>query len=388
LKKIVIVTRRMVMGGIEKSLISMLESMSEEDYDVTVLVMGYGGELEDDIPKYVNYKCLNGEENSIIEKIWNCTRKRRYVSAFRIGFYAILEKRSRTVFQQEMYHSKMLPILDTEYDLAIAYHVPASFPVVYVINNIKAKTKAAWIHSDVSQYEKPLRRYQNFYEKYDKIYCVSKYAMNTFKEMYPNLKGKTSLFYNIMDKKQLEYSALKGEGYVDEFIGIRILTVGRLTEEKGQEIIPGILTKLVAEGFNIRWYCIGDGQCRPAIEKLIKKYNLEETLILLGTKNNPYSYIDQCDIYVQPSRHEGYCITLAEARAFNKPIVTTDSMGGMEQIGNGQNGLITKFDENELFMAIKKLITNEELRYKFEKTLKRDNVSTTSEIKKLKECFR
>ena len=376
------------MGGIEKALISMLESMSVEEYDVTLLVMGSGGELVENIPRFIKYKCLNGEEKSIVEKIWNYAKNGRLVNACRIGFFAILIKKSKSVFQQEMYYSKMLPILDTEYDLAIAYHGPASFPVVYVINNIKAKTKVAWIHSDVSHYEKALIRYQNFYEKYDKIYCVSKYAMKTFKEIYPHLKRKTSVFYNIIDQQQLENMSLKGEGYVDGFVGIRILTVGRLAEEKGQEIIPRILSKLVAEGFNIRWYCIGDGECRTEIEELIKEFNLEEYLILLGTKNNPYPYIDQCDIYVQPSRHESYCLTLAEARAFNKPIVTTDSLGGMEQIEDGKNGLITKFDENELFIAIKKLITNEELRNKLESTLEKETINTAAEIKKLNECFR
>ena len=130
-------------------------------------------------------------------------KKGKFISAFRIGWYTNLAKNAKTVYEQEMYHSKMLPILETEYDLAIAYHTPASFPVVYVMNNIKAKNKVAWIHSDVSQYERELRPYKDFYQKYDKIFCVSKYAMNKFIEMYPNLKEKTSVFYNILDKNKL-----------------------------------------------------------------------------------------------------------------------------------------------------------------------------------------
>ena len=89
-------------------------------------------------------------------------KKGQFISAFRIAWYTNLAKNAKTVYKQEMYHSKMLPILENEYDLAIAYHTPASFPVVYVMNNLKAKTKVAWIHSDVYQYERELQPYKSF----------------------------------------------------------------------------------------------------------------------------------------------------------------------------------------------------------------------------------
>ncbi|MDR4216127.1 hypothetical protein COJ92_12155 [Priestia megaterium] len=206
--------------------------------------------------------------------------------------------------------------------------------------------------------------------------------------MYPNLKEKTTVFYNIIDERKLETMTVKSEGFNDQFNGTRILTVGRLTSQKGQDIIPRVLIKLKAEGINVRWYCLGDGENRSELQNLIKKHNLEEYFILLGIKNNPYPYVKECDIYVQLSRHEGYCITLAEARAFNKPIVTTDFVGAREQIEHGENGLITKFDEKELFSAIKVLIENVNLRYEFENNFKKENVNTTSEIKKLNDCFR
>lgn len=199
-KRIVFVTRRMIMGGIEKALISTLESMPKDEYDITALVMGNGGELIDEIPNHVKVKCLYGNEKSIIEKIGNYTKKGKFINAFRIGWYTVLAKKAKTVYEQEMYQSKMLPIAETEYDLAIAYHTPASFPVVYVMNNIKAKVKAAWIHSDISQYERELQPYKDFYQRYDRIFRVSKFAMNKFVEVYPDLKGKVSVFYNILDQ--------------------------------------------------------------------------------------------------------------------------------------------------------------------------------------------
>lgn len=91
MKKVVIVTRSMIIGGIEKSLISLLESMPNDNFDVTVLVMG------------------NGDEKSTIEKIMNNMKKTKFITAFKIVSYTLLAKRAATMYEQEEYHSKMLP---------------------------------------------------------------------------------------------------------------------------------------------------------------------------------------------------------------------------------------------------------------------------------------
>ena len=355
MKKIAIVTRRMIMGGIEKSLISLLETIPKDDYEVTVFLMGRDGELEPDIPDWIKVKSIFGDESYTLMKIKNNIKNGNIRETLKLIYYTMKARKSKTVYEEELCYSKMLPILNEEYDIAIAYHTPASFPVVYVMNNIKSKYKFAWIHSDVSVYKEELVPYKEFYYKYDKIYCVSKYGRNKFIEMYPELKYKTEVFYNIINKDKLETMARQGNGFEDNFDGIKILTVGRLTDEKGQDIIPDIVKLCTNDGINIRWYCIGDGENKDILEEKIKDNKLESRIILLGNKLNPYPYFKECDIYVQPSRHEGYCITLAEARMFSKPIVTTDFVGAMEQIIDGETGLIVKFDKYQIYNAIKKL---------------------------------
>lgn len=381
--KIVFVTRRMIMGGIEKSLISLLENISKDIYDVTVLVMAPGGELLKQIPKEVKVKYLFGNEQTALERMWNYTKKGKFIRAFRIGYYTLLLKKGpKSGYDENNYYSKMLPIEDTKYDLAIAYYIPTSLPVVYVMKNINAKKKAAWIHGDVTKYGRSLPMYRKYYEDYDNIFGVSNYTVDRFSQMFPQLRDKTSVFYNILDKKKMEFFAAKDNSYQDQFDGIRILTVGRLELEKGQDLIPNVLIRLLSEGFNIRWYCIGDGGMRLQLEKLIKQNNLEDNLILLGTKDNPYPFIKDCDLYVQPSRHEAYCITLAEARVFNKPIITTNT-GASEQIIHEKTGLIIDFNEQQMIEAIKRLLNDETLKEKFIKNLGKETVDTTKEIRKL-----
>lgn len=361
MKKVAIVTRQMIAGGIEKALISMLEIMPKNEYDVTLFVMARGGEFEQYIPSHIKVKCLYGEEKSTIEKVINSLKCGNVIRAIKIFIYTLLALRSTPGYNQEKYLEKILPDQNEKYDLAIAYHVPASFPVKYVINNLEAKEKIAWIHSDVEIYKENLKLYIKYYKKFDKIYCVSKYGQQKFNSQYKFLSNKTDVMYNIINKKKLYEMATQKKGFNDLFKGKRILTVGRLTNEKGYDIIPKILKKLLEENYNVRWYCIGDGELREDLINEIEKYKLNQNLLLLGTQLNPYPYFNECDIYVQPSRHEGYCITLAEARMFNKPIITTDFVGAREQIVNNKTGKIVKFNEEEIYKCIKSLLDNEEL---------------------------
>lgn len=222
----------------------------------------------------------------------------------------------------------------------------------------------------------------SYYNKFNKIYCVSEDGKSKFDEQYPNLSKKTEVFHNITNGKQLDKLSKEDKGFKDSFNGIRILTVARLTKEKGCDILPRIVSKLIYTN-NIRWYVIGDGEEREHISKEIEKYKVQDKLILLGLKTNPYPYFNECDIYVQPSRHEGYCITLAEARHFNKPIVTTNFVWAVEQIKNNETGLIVRFDEREIEESIIKIIENDELRDKFILNLDKSRNINNLEMEKL-----
>ncbi|WP_042401346.1 glycosyltransferase [Clostridium saudiense] len=383
MKKIAIVTRKMITGGIEKALISMLEIMLKDKFDITLFVMARGGEFEEYIPKQVKIKCLYGEEKSIKEKIIGKLKRADIIGAIKIPLYTALAIKAKKGYEQERYLSKILPKQTEKFDLAIAYHTPASFPVIYVSEHLNAKKKVAWIHSDVEVYKNELENYIDYYEKFEKIYCVSKYGKDKFDNQYHKMKNKTDVIYNIINNEQIYNLADEYKAFEDNFDGIRILTVGRLTKQKGTDIIPKIIYTILENRFNIRWYVVGDGEERENIINEIKVLGLEERLILVGTKNNPYPYFKECDIYVQPSRHEGYCLTLAEAKRFNKPIVTTDFVGAVEQIKNNETGLIVRFDEREIEESIIKIIEDDELRDKFILNLNKYRDINNLEMEKL-----
>ena len=103
----------------------------------------------------------------------------------------------------------------------------------------------------------------------------------------------------------------------------------------------------------------------------------------MGAKSNPYPYIAKADIYVQPSRHEGYCLTLAEAKCLAKPIVTTNFIGAYEQIEDGYTGFIVGCDEEELYRKIKYLLDHKMEQDKLHENLLKNDLDTKEEIDKL-----
>ncbi|WP_158595138.1 glycosyltransferase [Oceanobacillus piezotolerans] len=385
-KKLLIVTQWMKMGGIEKALLAMLENIPKEKYEITVKLMTSEGELYNEIPQYIKIRNIFGNEKTVAKRMWNYIKKGDITTAFKTGLYTKLIQHANH-YKQNKYYSRMAPKDNTVYDLAIAYHSPLNFPTIYVMNNIKSKKKVLWIHCDASYYEKSLRKIgERFYAKFDKIFCVSDFSVRKFVEIFPILEEKTCTFNNVVVEKKMAILSQESEGFSDKYDGTRILTVGRLSEEKGQDIIPSVMSKLVSEGFNIRWYLIGDGSTKMQLEDKIREYHLENNIILLGTKENPYPFIKDCDIYIQPSRHEAFSITVAEARAFNKPIITTNT-GASEQIIHGETGLIVDFQKEQFYNAIRQLLDNKQLQLKLINGLSKQIVDTSKEMEKLYEVI-
>lgn len=392
MKKIIFVIESMNIGGTEKALLSMISEIPTDKYDITILLLKNSGGFLEFIPKHIKIKHLKEYDDvefymnqSAKEILLSEIKSKQYFSGIKTLFYYGISRISRDYnFYFNNKIMKRVNKLNEEYDIAISYQGPPSnFSAYLVTTKIKSKKKIQWVHSDVSKLNLDIKTINNLYKNFDKIFVVSNQAKNKFEELFPKLKGLTEVFNNIISSKLVTYQSKLKSGFNDNFDGVRILTVGRLSGEKGQEITIPILSRLREEGYNLKWYCVGEGILRDNYEKLIKEYNLEEYYILLGNDTNPYPYFKECDIYVQPSKFEGYCIALAEARMFNKPIVSTDFIGAREQLINNETGFIVQFNDKEIYDAIKKIINDKNTRDKFSANLRKQKLNTTNEINKL-----
>ncbi|WP_415323936.1 glycosyltransferase [Clostridium perfringens] len=386
MKSILFMLINMNIGGTEKALINMLHELQKEKYKVTVLLLEkYGGFL-DQIPDWVEVKYLDEYKNlkkyinePPIKSVKELLSKKEYINAFNLFLSYCISKLKDDISYYYKYLLTDVSDLEEEYDIAVAYAGPMDFITYFVANKIRAKKRVQWIHFDISKIGFNKRFAENMYSKFDKIFVVSEEGKNKLNLLIPSLSDKTEVFFNIISSTLIKNMAENEEGFNDNYNGIRILTVGRLSREKGQDITISVLEKLIKQGYEVRWYCIGEGNMRKELEDMIKNKNLQDNYILLGSKRNPYPFMKECDIYVQSSRHEGYCITLAEARCFNNPIITTNFIGANEQIIHEKNGLICECNENEIYKAIKKIIGDKEVIFKLEN----ENIDTVIEIRKI-----
>ena len=139
----------------------------------------------------------------------------------------------------------------------------------------------------------------------------------------------------------------------------------------------------VDKKYKIQWIIIGDGEERKLLQHKLEENNLTNNFILIGLRDNPYKYVANSDIYVQPSRFEGKSIAIDEAKILAKPIVTTNFIGAYEQIENNENGIIVSCNENDLADAIRNLIDEKKFCSKFSKKLREEKIDTTNEVNKL-----
>ena len=368
----------MNVGGTEKSLLSLLSALDQSKYDVTVLMLEkYGGYL-DDIPRWVKIKFVENYDqmkpivmDPPIQTIKRLIKNKKYNIALET---TISYLKAKSFNNWAYFYKQVLKNYTVEsYDIAIAYAGPSDFITYFVSERIDAPKKIQWIHFDVLKIKLNKNFGEKYYPKFDLTNCVSKNAQIEMQQLFPEIKDKIGVFRNLVNKKEIIELSNKAESFTDNYKGIRILTLGRLYKEKGQQLIPKAVLELKNRGYDFKWYCIGDGSLRPELEKAIKIHNLQDNLILLGTKKNPYPFIKDCDIYVQTSLHEGYGLTLHEARILNKPIVSTKFKGVEEQINDGFNGITVDISFDGLYNGIKKLINDEQIRQKFINNLKSEN---------------
>ncbi len=362
-KKIYFQLGAMNVGGVEKSFLGLLTTLPQDYYEVHLGLLSAHGGYMDYIPDYVllhNVECYTPLKRIINDPpllyIKDFLRQGKVIDAFLHFLFYVQFKFNGNRYHFYKYILRHVPAEPEEYDVAIAYAGPSQMVDFYVCEKIQSKKKYGWIHFDVTKFGIDKGMTRKLYRQYEKIFVVSETAKQKFDEMFPELKHKTEVRYNVVSREQVREMSQKGKTFDDDFSGKRILTVGRLSVEKGQNVTIETLKILVERGYDVRWYYIGDGKLRSECRHLAEELELSNRVVFLGTQTNPYGWMRDCDVYVQPSRHEGYCITLAEARCFTAPIVATCFTGAEEQLKTYPYSVVTGMSASEIAKGIMKFL--------------------------------
>lgn len=382
-KRLLFVIDSLGVGGAEKSLVTLLNLLDYSRYEVDLQLFAYGGIFEQFLSQEVNLLSPLDYVKFLNLPLWRqiLSLKRffaRLMYSLRIRKKGILHADKACIYWQTI--GSYIEEAAKVYDVAIAY--AQGVPTFYTIDKIKAKKKLVWVNVDY-KLQGATRTYQRvYYEKADVIVPVSDSAYNVFSTLvYPEFREKMKIMWDINDGQMIQrMSELPSDKPIKKDVPV-IMTAGRLNKpQKGYDLALEAAKILRNRGVQFRWYAIGDGPYRGEMERFIAENQLQEHFILLGFTANPYSYMRQCDIYVQTSRHEGFGLTIAEARILNRPVVCTNFEACTMQMVDGKNGLITSFEPNDIADAIQRFLDNKVLYNSIQEYLKQEKKGNVEEI--------
>lgn len=367
-KKILFVIESLALGGAEKSLVTLLNLMDYSKYDVDLLVFSQGGDFQELLPEEVNllsvpdyFEYCAIPWSKIGEKLKSPKEMLAQISysvMLRIGKHNHIEK-AVMLWKSSR---KCFSILPKSYDVAIAY--AQGVPTFYVAEKVKAKKKIAWINAVYIPNGEYYDFIKSIYAFFDIVNAVSESVASQVQDTFGMPNSKIMVMKDILDVDfAIKMAEMPSEAHVEMAgDGIKILTVGRYAYMKGYDLAIDAAKILLEKGVKFSWYALGDGAIRKELEQQIEKNGLKEQFILLGSRSNPYPYFKECDLYVQTSKFEGFGITLAEAKMFNKPIVTTNFNAVSAQFVNEKNGLIVDISAQAIAEGIVRMINDDGLR--------------------------
>lgn len=251
------------------------------------------------------------------------------------------------------------------FDLAVAWMEGGS--AYYVADYVNAERKAAFVHIDYENagYTRDMDR--NCWEKFGRIFAVSKEVKESFVKFYPQQKERTFVFPNIIDSEKVRRMAQEPGGFSDEYDGVRLLTVGRLCYQKGYDIAIQAMNLLKQRGYRVRWYVLGEGEERAHLKRQIAALGLEKDFCLLGQVENPYPYYRQTDLYVHATRYEGKSIAIQEAQILGCAVIASDCPGNREQLMSGVDGILCRLEPEAIADSIAELLKDTEKRAAFKR---------------------
>lgn len=390
-KKIFIFSHAMEIGGAERALLGLLNSIDYSKYEVDLFLLKHSGELMPLIPSEVNLLPEISQYSAIMKPMVLALKEGqikvvlgRLCGKLKAKLYDIKHTLNRSAVAIEYSHKhtvKYLPKVNNEhYDIAISFLTPH-----YIVSEkVNADKKIAWIHTDYSTIELDVKSELAMWSKFDNIVSISDDVTRAFLSTFPSLENKIVKIENILSKDFIEEQAdlfnVENEMTDDS---VKLLSIGRFCEQKNFDNVPEIASIIKSKGVDFKWYIIGYGADENLIKSKIAQYNMEDTVIILGKKENPYPYIKACDIYVQPSRYEGKCVAVREAQILNKPVIITNYASSKSQLQDGFDGVIVPMDNQGCADGIVKVIDDKDLQNQLIENTKKTDYTNSKEIEKL-----
>lgn len=345
MKKILFSINNLQGGGAEKLLIDVVQNLNSR-YKIDILLIEKEGVYIEEIKNSNQIISIFGKR-----KKWNKIKILRKINtAYRIFYIKF--------FYKYIIKNKIAD----KYDVIIPFLEGVT---TELFSKLKSTSIISWVHTDLNNVNTHFSRSEEkkMYENSNKIVCVSDQIKKSFIKRHPYYQNKVIVIKNLIDTEKIKVKSLESKKEIN--VGIKeynkIVSVGRLSIEKGHNILLEAINNLVKKGIKVQVDILGIGNKYGEYSNYIQENKLENNINLLGFKKNPYPYIKDADIFILPSYVEGYPLVLCEAMVLGKCIISSNTLGGEEILENGKYGLLfEKGQAKDLEKVILKVLGNKE----------------------------
>ena len=365
-KKVLFVIHTLSQGGIQHALTSVLDAVDYEKYNVDLLVLFNKTDIIDKINPNVHITVCRDPHDYEKEPL-----SLLYFSLKQISKALKLKKSEQhyTSLERDYVRKKEIDYIvnnylpKTHYDTAVSYFY--GYAAEFVDKYISADKKIVFSHASIEEFPE---LHERIYPHFDMIVTGSPVMAQVIKDAHPSHKQKVSVLKYYIDAPSVRE---KARAFVPELPDGRtvISSCGRLSPEKGYSLAVECARLLKENGYSFFWVHAGDGPLRDEIDKKIKEYGLENDFKILGMLENPFPYVYNSDIFVQPSLFDGNPLSVEEAHILCVPVVETATLGGKFLIKDGENGLLSDINAESLYEKLSRMISDDELRIKIKKNL-------------------
>ncbi len=350
--KVLFIVSDFDMGGITSSLRNLSELLIKKGHEVHILNLPKK-DLPNDFDSNIRLVELEGRA-----RYWDVSMGEIYraqgLKKIKVLFFGILKKLlnkknkwNKFIFKKSSWNG---------YDIAIGFR---QSPICFYLATEKtdANRRIGFWHGDIDAMG-DVSSWMHYAYPLDKLACVSNAVAVGVERKYPLLKGKTCTVYNVFDDEQIRRLSLNHFNIYDGNTN-NLVTVGRIDfQQKQIDWLPPICKKLKEDGFNFRWYIVGDGPDRERLCDLINEFQIGENLILSGAQKNPYPYIKNAFSLVLTS-WEAYGMVVMESLICGTPVIAARYPALAEILDNNKTGIITESSINGVYEGLKRVLQDE-----------------------------
>ena len=387
MKKIIIVNNNLETGGVQTSLVNLLNEIKDK-YDLTLLLFHVKPDQLSRIPEDVKLITVKSPFKHFGTSL--CDTRGKPAMFLARAFWVILAKLFGRAFVIKM----MLPFEKKygSYDYAVSFLHEGTPSIVYggcnefVLNRIDAERKIGWLHCDFRLCGADAEKSRRIYEKFDSIVACSDGCRAAFLKCYPEFESKTVSVRNCNDYGKIKALAGDGCNYDKEYFNV--VTVARLSDEKGIDRSLLAVSECIKDGFKLKYHIVGAGPMESLLLNKAEELGISDSVIFHGNQKNPYPYMKSADLLLLTSYHEAAPMVFDEAACLGLPVLATETISTHEILEQTGYGMVCKNEQSNITNSLRGLLGSQETLGKIRERLANAEFNNRDAIEKIERLLR